>query len=136
MDFKYYKIPSLTSGFIGVLGCLHIMLSDRTWRDGLAGFLFPAVVLLLIYLLSKGRAMGGGDIKLIAASGILLGGQKNLLAFLLAGMILLVFYPLRQKLFRQRERLAFGPYLSLGIFLSLIWGNAIIGAYISWPGIL
>ena len=112
------------------------MLSDRTMRDGLAGFLFPAVILLLMYILSKGRTMGGGDIKLIAASGILLGWQKNLLAFLLAGMILLVFYPLRQKLFRQRERLAFGPYLSLGIFLSLIWGNAIIGAYMSWSGIL
>ena len=48
------------------------------------------VVLIFIYVMTHKKGIGGGDIKLLSASGLLLGWQKNILAFFLAscGMIL------------------------------------------------
>lgn len=135
MDFKYYKIPAFINVFIGLTGIFHAVLSKMHFFDGLIGFLSLSSLLLLIYVLSKGKAIGGGDIKLMAVSGILLGWKKNVLAFFLAGLSVLMFYPVRSRIFKRRKRLAFGPYLSLGIFISMIWGGEIISAYMHWPGI-
>ena len=99
------------------------------------GFFVVSTLLMVLYISTRGKGIGGGDIKLMAVSGILLGCMGNILAFILACFFVVILYPLRKILFPSRKRLALGPYLSLGIMLTHLWGNNIIQAYLSWPGI-
>ena len=63
------------------LGIAETILMRETWFSHVIGMLAVSVFLELLFLLSKGKAIGGGDIKLMAAAGLLLGWEKILLAF-------------------------------------------------------
>jgi leader peptidase (prepilin peptidase)/N-methyltransferase len=89
-----------------------------------------SLVLYLIVVLSKGRAMGGGDVKLMFAAGLLLGWQNTLLAFFLGCILASVIHTARMKLSGEDHVLAFGPYLSLGIWISMMWGQEMIRWYL------
>ena len=72
-------------------------------------------------------SFGGGDIKLMAAAGILLGWKQTLLAFVIAiymaGIGIGVFM-LTKKLSRK-DAIPFGPALCFGITISFLWGETI-----------
>ena len=74
--------------------------------------------------------MGGGDIKLMAAAGLLLGAPKVFLAMLIGCTVAVVVHPIRMKLSGEDHRLAFGPYLAMGLFLSAVAGDPVIGWYL------
>ena len=85
----------------------------------------------ILYLISRGRAIGGGDIKLMFACGLILGWKQIILAFLLGCIIGSVIHLIRIRVQGEGHVLAMGPYLSAGIFLAALWGNAWISWYIS-----
>jgi leader peptidase (prepilin peptidase)/N-methyltransferase len=94
------------------------------------GGLFWLVAFLAEALLKR-EGMGGGDIKLAAMIGAFLGWKQLLLTILLAtlsgsvvGILLLI---LGRK--GREDPIPFGPFLSLGAFLSLLWGDLLIGWY-------
>lgn len=78
-------------------------------------------------------SFGGGDIKLMAASGFLLGWANNLLAAFIGILIAGVYaiYLLMTKKNSRKDHIAFGPYLSIGIYLALLYGNDIVRWYLS-----
>ena len=84
---------------------------------------------------SKGRGIGGGDIKLMAVSGLLLGWKQILLAFVLGCIIGSVIHMIRMKMSGQGHMLAFGPYLSVGIMIAALAGDQMIAWYLSWLGV-
>ena len=90
-----------------------------------SGFLF------LLLLITKGRGIGGGDIKLMAATGLLLGWQLNIIAFLLGCIIGSIIHLTMMAVKKVGRELAFGPYLSAGVFLAMIWGEQLVGWYLS-----
>jgi leader peptidase (prepilin peptidase)/N-methyltransferase len=96
----------------------------------LAGFLCISILLELILLLSRGRAIGGGDVKLMAAAGLLLGWKQIILAFLLGCIIGSVIHLLRMKLSGADRVLAMGPYLSAGIAIAALWGTQMLDWYL------
>lgn len=80
-------------------------------------------------------AFGGGDIKLMAVAGLMLGWQNALLATfiaLVAGGTVAVFYLIGK---RREKHMAFGPYLCLGIFIAQHFGMQIIDWYLSFFGL-
>ena len=83
-------------------------------------------------LISGGRAIGGGDVKLMATAGLLIGYKNIILAFVLACILGSIIHILRMKLTNAENVLAMGPYLSLGIFISALFGNEIISWYIGF----
>lgn len=83
---------------------------------------------LLQYLVSRGRWVGGGDIRLGALIGAMVGFPHILVALFLAYMAgSLVALPL---LLLGRVRfgmgIPFGPFLCTGAFLTLFWGHELI----------
>ena len=93
--------------------------------SALGAFLF----FLILYLVTKGRGMGFGDVKLVFILGLFLGFPKAVVAFYIAfltgaifGCILIVWG--KKKFFGGT--IPFGPYLVLGTFISLFWGEAIM----------
>ncbi|WP_437796119.1 prepilin peptidase [Mitsuokella multacida] len=80
--------------------------------------------------LSRG-GIGLGDVKYAAAFGIWLGWQGTLLALALSLALgaCLVLVLLGTGRLGRRDRLAFGPFLSAGAYLSYIGGAAFWSAY-------
>lgn len=95
-----------------------------------------AVFFLTIVLVSQGRWMGVGDIKLGFLMGLILGFPNVLLALFLAFMtgaiIGTVLIVLKKK--TMKSEVAFGPFLVFGTFVSLFWGQQIIDWYLSFYG--
>ncbi|OOB78632.1 MAG: hypothetical protein BEN18_06825 [Epulopiscium sp. Nuni2H_MBin001] len=129
IDAKTMIIPIETTVFIGILGIIYSMFNISNWREHLLGFFCISTILLLIFIISKGTAIGGGDVKLMAGAGLYLGLVGTLIAFFTACLLGSIIHPIRMKLFGVNNRLAMGPYLSIGIGISLIWGTLLTDWY-------
>jgi leader peptidase (prepilin peptidase)/N-methyltransferase len=97
----------------------------------LLGFLSVSVFLWLILVISKGRAIGGGDVKLMAVAGLLLGWKLIILAFMLGCILGSIIHLLRMKISGADRVLAMGPYLAAGIMIAALWGDALINWYLT-----
>ncbi|MDQ2872640.1 MAG: A24 family peptidase [Candidatus Eremiobacteraeota bacterium] len=76
----------------------------------------PFLPFALAALLSKGRGMGWGDVKLVALGGALLGMQTSIVACLAACIAAVVVSRFQR---RHRGPIAFAPYLVAAIGVSL-----------------
>jgi len=88
---------------------------------------------LMIVLISKGRWMGVGDIKLAFLMGLLLGWPNILVALFLAffiGAIIGVGLIISGKK-RLSSEVPFGPFLVTGTFAGLFWGKYLISWYLN-----
>ncbi len=135
IDFRTYEIPVGINIFILTLGLIRIVTDYADWLDYAVGFLIVSGFLYIVHLVTKGRGIGGGDIKLMAAAGLLLGWKLILLAFVLGCIIGSVVHIARMKISGQGHMLAFGPYLSVGIIISALAGEQMIAWYLSWLGL-
>jgi leader peptidase (prepilin peptidase)/N-methyltransferase len=104
---------------------------------GIAGYLSLWSVYWLFKLLTGKEGMGYGDFKLLAAFGTWLGWQPLLLIVLLSafagaviGVGLIVL--------RGRDRnipIPYGPYLAIAGWIAMLWGDQLIGSYLTMSGI-
>lgn len=124
IDAYTQTIPPVLNIVLGVLGLFSILtMPGISVAERVIGFFCISVPMFLIVLLVPG-GFGGGDIKMMAASGILLGWKGNLAAFfigLIIGGIYGAFLLISGKKGRK-EHFAFGPCLSIGIFVSAYAG--------------
>ena len=91
---------------------------------GIFSFLF----LYFIYLITKGKGMGFGDVKLAFLMGLVLGWPKIMVAFYLAfltGAIIGIILILLRKA-KLKQKIAFGPFLVLGTFIAYFLGDKIL----------
>lgn len=135
IDWRTYEIPVAINIFLGILGVASVILEPDAVLSHLMGAVCVSGILLVIYLLSGGRAIGGGDIKLMAACGLILGWQQIILAFFLGCIIGSVIHLIRIRVSGAGHMLAMGPYLSAGIFIAALWGNSWIHWYMGMLGI-
>lgn len=124
IDAYTQTIPPALNIVLGALGLVSILtMPGISVAERVIGFFCISVPMFLIVLLVPG-GFGGGDIKMMAASGILLGWKGNLAAFfigLIIGGVYGAFLLISGKKGRK-EHFAFGPCLSIGIFVSAYAG--------------
>lgn len=135
IDWRTFEIPFCLNVFLFVLGVATVILDRGNVVDHLIGMICISGLLEVLYLVSGGRAIGGGDIKLMFACGMILGWKRIILAFLLGCVIGSVIHTVRIKVSKAGHMLAMGPYLSAGIFLAALWGNTWISWYLSKLGL-
>ncbi len=70
IDIDHMQIPYTCSIIIAVLGVISIFTDGRAWHEHLLGAVIVAVPFAILAMLG---AMGGGDVQLMAAAGLLLG---------------------------------------------------------------
>lgn len=101
------------------------------WLQRLAGVVLGLVLFGGIYLLTRGRAMGMGDVKFAGALGILLGWPDVILALVLAFLVgALVALPLLiGGRAAMRSALPFGPFITIGVTLVFFFGYHILNGY-------
>lgn len=106
---------------------------------GAAGFaVFYAIALIGSRIYGR-DAMGGGDIKLAGAAGLMLGWQKLLLMLLVASVVgSIIMLSTRKKADAEDiegnadlREMAFGPYLTASMALTLIFGDSVLQLYLS-----
>lgn len=125
IDARTREIPPGTTIFVAVLGLLRTLLHPADWLSHLLGLAVVGGVLLLLFFLSGGAAIGGGDVKLMAGTGLFLGLRLNLTAFLLGCVLGSVIHLWRMKFRGAGRDLAMGPYLSAGVAIALLWGDGL-----------
>ena len=136
IDLRCFEIPLTINYAIGGCGILMTLMDmDHIWSH-VIGLVIVSGFLDLVGLFSekvlKKEGMGGGDIKLMAVAGLFLGGKLVVLAFFLGCVLGSVIHIIRMAVTKEKSMLAFGPYLSLGIFISMIWGDSLIQWYLNY----
>jgi leader peptidase (prepilin peptidase)/N-methyltransferase len=148
MDWDTQLISNYVVIFIAILAVLEFFLtddigyitkadgstSDDPWISQLIGIFAVSVPLLLIELLSKGRAMGRGDVYLMAACGAFLGVGGAIVALFIA-LITGSVAGIIQKRKSGDSVFAFGPWLSVGVAIAAIWGQQLCNLYLNFVGI-
>jgi leader peptidase (prepilin peptidase)/N-methyltransferase len=98
--------------------------------DSLLGLAVGGGIFLIIVLVSRG-GMGGGDVTLIGALGFVLGFKYILLTIFFSfilGAIISVFL-LATKLKTRKDPIPFGPFIIVGFFIVLMYGEQILDWY-------
>jgi len=91
---------------------------------GAVGFL----LMLLPYLITRGRGMGYGDVKLAAFIGLMCGFPLvfvGLLVGILAGGLVAIFLLASRLVESRKAAIPYGPFLVVGAMVALMWGDRI-----------
>jgi leader peptidase (prepilin peptidase)/N-methyltransferase len=109
---------------------------DLTFRGALVGAVTGAGFLLLVYgayrLVRKKEGMGMGDVTMLLMIGAYLGSARTLLTLILGsfvGALFGIFLVLSRKKDLQFA-LPFGTFLAPAAFVSALWGERIVTAYL------
>lgn len=139
-DLKYQIIPDSmqVTFFVFALGYkgMGVVGGLNTWLYAyivilLHSFVAAVVVLapiLFLFLITRGKGMGFGDVKLSFTMGFLLGIPQGLMAlylgFILGAIAGVALIMVKKK--KLRSKIAFGPFLVLGTVVMLFWGSLVI----------
>ena len=135
IDERTYQIPVSQNLFLGLLGIIMTVYDFRHILSHIIGAVIVSLFLYGLYYFSSGKAIGGGDIKLMAYAGLLLGAKNIIFAFILACILGSVIHTIRMKVSKRNNLLALGPYLSAGIFIAALWGSRFWTWYLGMMGI-
>lgn len=131
IDFRTYEIPFGINLFILALGLIHLGFHLGDWVTYVIGLFAVSTFLEIIFRVSGGRAIGYGDVRLMRAAGLLIGWKLSILALILGCILGSVIHMIRMKVSGEGHVLAMGPYLAMGIFISVLWGEPFINWYFS-----
>ena len=134
IDWRTFTIPNGINLVIFLLGIVRAMTDLGNWKLYGIGMISVSGVFLLLHILTGGNGLGMGDVKLVAAAGLLLGWPKMLLAVLVGSLAGALIHSVRMKK-GASNKLAFGPYLAAGIWFSALVGDQLITAYLSLFGL-
>ena len=134
IDWRIYEIPNPLNLAILALGAVQLMLDLGNWSLYVIGMFSVSLIFLLLWFLTRGAGIGMGDVKLMGAAGLLLGWPRTLLAMLLGSILGSVIHIVRMR-FGASSRLAFGPYLAMGLMISAWFGSGMIAAYLGLFGL-
>lgn len=126
VDWRLFIIPDGANIFLALLGAA-LMLKNGAYASHITSavvalFFFGAVVLI-----TRGKGMGVGDVKLAGALGLLLGWPAAFIAFL-SSFVIGAIYGVALILARKKtmkDAVPFGPFLVIGTFISLFFSKAI-----------
>ena len=131
-DLLYMEIPDkiLIPGIIFALTATISPLSPHL-IDALIGASIPVIFFGLQIFISKGKWIGGGDIRIGAFMGLILGYKGVLLALFLSyiiGAIISSFLLLTKKT-TLKTQIPFGPFLAMGTMITFLFRDEILNWY-------
>lgn len=142
-DLKYLTLPNKiifplsALAFIGVILVSVVNNDIDLVKNALVGLLIGGGLFYVLFQLSNGRWIGGGDVKLGFLLGFLLGGPwpAILLLFLASTLGTLYSVPmLLAKRIGPKSRIPFGPFLILAAIIVQLFGTSIVDWYTNLVG--
>jgi prepilin signal peptidase PulO-like enzyme (type II secretory pathway) len=141
-DLKWMEMPTRLIYVIDVIALVLLSLSalsHKSWSvvvSGIVGALLIGGLFWIIYQVSNGKWIGGGDVRFGFAMGALLGWQKALFGLALASYLgtALIIVLLIIVRYHRKMRLTFGPFLISALYMSMLFGQQVIDWYKSLVG--
>lgn len=130
IDERTMEIPFGLTVFIGVMGIIRAVLDWEHISLYIFGLCSVGLVLEILFIVSNGRWIGGGDATLMMAAGLVLGWKNVIAGFFLSCLIGSVVHILRMKLTDADKVLSFGPYLAVGIYIMMLCGDKLVNWYV------
>lgn len=141
IDLEHKIIFDRFQIMLAALGIASIFFDKSTvWYShligGAAGFGVFFLVAWAFEKIAKKEGLGGGDVKLAGATGLLLGWEKLVLSLLVATIpaVIVLGIASKKKSGEQRE-FPFAPFLTVGFTIAMLFGEKIIRWYLSVMGI-
>lgn len=143
VDWNTQYIPVEYTGIIMVCGLIQLFADVSNWWQyvigliAVSGFLYIVDIIATPVLRKKygdddiSHVMGDGDIKLMAATGLLLGWKLNILALGIGCVAGSVIHIILMRIKKGERQFAFGPYLSLGVYITMICGEQLVSWYLN-----
>lgn len=148
VDWNTQYIPLEMSGIILICGLIHLFMNVSNWLEYVIGLIAVSGFLLLVNWMATpilrkryegelelDSVIGDGDIKLMAATGLLLGWKLNFLALGIGCIAGSVIHLILMKIKGSERQFALGPYLSLGVYITMICGEQLISWYLNVMGV-
>ncbi len=127
-DLKHMILPDFSTAILIILGIIYVLLFNYVdWKNYLLGGLLGVGVIGGLYWITKGRAMGFGDVKLAVFIGMFLGVKNLIIALYVAfitGAVVGVYLLITGKK-KARSPIPFGPFLLLGTLVAWWFGAKI-----------
>jgi len=127
------SLPGIVIGFI-----LSFFVFYISFINSALGVVVGGGIILIIGLagsvIFKKEAMGGGDVKLAAMIGAFLGWRYIIISLFLGFFLgaLAGIFLIMAKIKSREDAVPFGPFIVLGSFITLLWGEKIISWYIGF----
>lgn len=127
-------LNSVTFPGIAIGVALSFLVPGMTPIQSLLGALVSGGVVWLMFAVTRGRGMGGGDVKFMAMVGAFLGWERGFLTLFLGALVGSVVGIARIASGKQERRdpIPFGPFLSIGAVISVFFGAKLLGFLHLW----
>lgn len=134
-DFKHYLILDKVVLPAAVLA-LFYQGYQGNWGMAILGGALLAGFFWALYLVSRGRWIGFGDVKLGLFLGFLVSWPATLalffIAYLSGAAVSLALLAMGGK--KMRDRLPFGTFLTFAAFIAMLWGEEMVEWYLRYIG--
>lgn len=131
-DLRYQEISSDVVWVGAIVGlAINTVFLHKDISSMALGALIGGGFFMAQYVISKGRWIGGGDVRMGAMMGIWLGWPNVLVALFLAyilGAIIGVYLLITKKAGKNTE-IPFGTFLSVGTLVALYFGDGMVSWY-------
>jgi leader peptidase (prepilin peptidase)/N-methyltransferase len=129
IDFEHQIIPDDFIFFgLGFIFLVTLFINGNTLFSSLLSGFIAATFLFIIYLVTRGRGMGLGDVKFAVLGGVIVGLKFTFVwlfvAFLTGAAVGIILILSRKA--RLKDQIAFGPFLVAAIPITLLWGQKIV----------
>lgn len=141
IDWKYMILPTKIIYFGLVIGIVEYMIKailQREWAifcfAAIGGVIGYGTFALFFYgskWILKKEGMGYGDVRLMGLVGLFVGVKQLGLVILIATISASIYGLILLKIKRESTPYPFGPFLSIGGSITLIWGTQIIDRYMN-----
>lgn len=143
VDWNTEYIPVEYSGVILICGLIRLFADVSNWWQyviglfAVSGFLYIVDRIATPMIRKKygddniTHVIGDGDIKLMAATGLLLGWKLNFVALGIGCVIGSIIHVILMQIKKGDRQFAFGPYLSLGVYITMICGEQLVSWYLN-----
>lgn len=136
IDYDTMIIPNGLVICCLIVAIVSVPFLDLSLMDRIIGFFIISVPLYIMNLIIP-DCFGGGDIKLLAVSGLLMGWINVLIGMFIAVLIAGIYagYLLLTHRIDRKGHIAFGPYICFGVFVALLYGQELFNWYLSLFGL-
>ena len=128
------SIPGIVIGFIASFYLQEISVQDSLLGILVGGGLFFSIAYIFVTIRGI-EGMGMGDVKLLAMLGAFLGLKGVMFIIFISsmlGMVTGIMVMIQTRSYTFKQKIPFGPFLSIAAMIYIFWGEFLIIQYIMW----